>query len=108
MMSQMTRDRRAMHGVECSRMPLHLPLSICVLPLFFLLPFLYAEIHPCTRLVVPGSSPGASKPAPLWSYPKSPGDFGAVIATTGTTLSVTARQSEGPPVKCCDWRSRHG
>src|SRR5438067_5489580 len=37
MMSQMTRDRRAMHGVECSRMPLHLPLSICVLPLFFLL-----------------------------------------------------------------------
>src|SRR2546423_2159180 len=61
-----------------------------------------------TQLVVPGSSPGASKLAPLWSYPKSPGDLGAVVATTGTTSSVTARQGEGPPAKCCNWHSRRG
>src|SRR5258708_16911682 len=50
-----------------------------------LLPFLYAEIHLCTQLVVPGSSPSASGPKPSRSYPKSPGDLGPVIATTGTT-----------------------
>src|SRR5205085_3818190 len=73
-----------------------------------LLPFLYANVIQRTQLVVPGSSPGASKLAPLWSYPKSPGDLGAVVATTGTTSSVTARQGEGPPAKCCNWHSRRG
>ena len=56
-----------------------------------LLPFLYANVIQRTRLVVPGSPPGASKLAPFWSYPKSPGDLGPVIATTGTTSSVLAR-----------------
>ena len=71
-----------------------------------LLPFLYAELRLCKRLVVPGSTPGASKLAPCWSYPKSPGDLGAVVATTGTAALVTARRGEGPLVQCCDWRFR--
>ncbi len=74
--------------------------------LVFLLPFLYANVIQHTRLVVPGSSPGACGPKPSRSYPKSPGDLGAVVATTGTTSSVMARPGEGPPVKYCDWRSR--
>src|SRR5438034_973428 len=73
-----------------------------------LLPFFYANMLQRTRLVVPGSSPGASKLAPFWSDPKSPGDLGAVIATTGTTPSVPARQGEGPPVKYSGWRSHRG
>jgi hypothetical protein len=60
-----------------------------------LLHFTYEEVLQRTQFVVPGSSPGATEPKLSRSYPKSPGNFGAVIATTGTTVLHLPYKAKG-------------